>query len=565
MRTLLGLTLSLALVLAACSQDWPTPTSPAPLPDQSGYLTLSANGDYVSGRLLVRFRAGAPEGTILSGHQARALREILLGIEEIEVPPGLEKTIAAALQRSGWVEFAEPDYVRTFGIPCSTGDCTAPTDTYFDYRWDLHNDGTVPTSSGAGSVNTGHADADIDWLEAFAQLGSFSGSANVAILDTGIDPTHPDLAGRILTHQSFVGGKAKDQDGHGTHVAGIIAGIGNNGTGVSGVAWGPNIKLIIGKVCAQNGCPVSAIVDGISWAVDNGANVINLSLGGPTGTSTEQAALQYARAHNVLPFCAAGNESGPVSYPAAFPECVAVSATDWNDDLASYSNFGPQVELAAPGGDDESFPVSYILSTWATGVTPCTGSTPCYVWIAGTSMATPEAAGLAALLHALGITDDDTKLQRMKETADDLGTPGTDNQFGAGRINVFAAINGGSPPPVPQCSNGIDDDSDGKTDYPADPGCSSLSDDSESPDPPPASITLTATAESKGAKRRANLHWSGASGTSVQVRRNDALVKTTGNDGQYYDNLPNGSSGTFTYQVCESAGSPCSNTAQATF
>ncbi|NIP81614.1 MAG: S8 family serine peptidase, partial [Gemmatimonadetes bacterium] len=133
------------------------------------------------------------------------------------------------------------------------------------------------------------------------------------------------------------------------------------------------------------GCPLSAIADGIVWAVDNGADVLNLSLGGSSGSAAEQTALQYARSNGVLPFCAAGNASGPVSYPAAFPECVAVSATDWGDELASYSNFGPQVELSAPGGDGENADgFSYILSSY-------NESSTSYAFVAGTSQASPQA------------------------------------------------------------------------------------------------------------------------------------------------------------------------------
>jgi hypothetical protein len=605
-RKFLGLTL--LVVAAACSQEQSAPTSPEPLATGGETLNLSADGQYVLGRLLVRFRPGAPKGTILSAQQARALREILLGIEEIEVPVGYEKAIALALQRTGWVEFAEPDYVRTFGIPCATGDCTAPTDTYLGYKWDLHNDGTITNSLDQNLANTGAADADMDWLEAFSQIGSLTGSARIGIIDTGVDQLHPDFGGRVVAGADFVSGNPKpfvDKIGHGTHVAGIAAASGNDGQGVPGVAWGPNITIITAKVCRDNGCPTSAIVDGIEWAVDNGANVLNISLGGPSGSSTEQAALQYARANGVLPFCAAGNESGPVSYPAAFPECVAVSATDWSDNLASYSNFGSQVDLAAPGGDDESPDgYSYILSTGSRKDRYCENSTNCYLFMAGTSMATPQAVGLAALLHALGVTDDDAKLQIMQDTADDLGPNGNDTSFGAGRINVFAAVVAASgppgpaqcnngvdddvdgatdypadpgcssladtsespdPPPPAQCGNGADDDLDGATDFPADPGCTSLTDDSESPDPPPASISLTATAESKGVKRRANLVWSGASGANVEVWRNGASVATTANDGQHKDSLPNGTTGTFTYKICQTGGSPCSGEKQVTF
>lgn len=267
--------------------------------------------------------------------------------------------------------------------------------------------------------------------------GSLTGSAVIGILDTGVNPNHPDLSGKVLSGYDFVNNdnNPMDDDGHGKHVAGIAAAHGNNGTGVVGVAWGSNVKILPVKVCGPGGCPISAIVDGIYYAVNNGAHVINLSLGGRTGSTAEQVALQYALANDVLPICAAGNDGRKqVSYPAAFPECVAVGATNWSDGRAKYSNTGDPIELAAPGGDTEDRKTgrSYILSTYHDGG---------YVFMYGTSMAAPQVAGLAALLHATGVRGASTIRNRMTSTADDLGTSGRDRDFGYGRINVYRALN----------------------------------------------------------------------------------------------------------------------------
>lgn len=532
MRKLPGLWLALALALAtACARERSQPIAPEPSGAAERGLVAAASGDYVAGRLLVRFRPGAPTASVLSAQQVTIQRELFLGIQMLNVPVGRERAIADALARNPWVEFVEPDYIRTIGIPCESGECNAPTDTYFGYRWDLHNDGTVTNSLGQNLANTGKVDADIDWLEAFDQLGDFTGSARIGITDTGIKSNHEDLAGRIAAQFDFFNndGNANDDDGHGTHVAGISGGSGNNGRGIPGVAWGPNIEFVVAKVCGfipgfGVGCPSSDIADGIRFAADNGANAINISLGGPVGSQTEQQALQYARNLDVLVFCAAGNESGPVSYPAAFPECVGVSATDWGDNLASYSNFGTEVEIAAPGGDFENGGYSMILSSYRRGRPP-------YAFLAGTSMATPQVTGLAALLHALGVTDDEEKLDRIKATADDLGAPGVDPLFGAGRINVFDAINYGGPPPPPP--------------------------------PPPAQIELTATKIGRDSRWGAQLQWSGAIGSQVEVYRDGALLTTTSNDGTHRD--PIGStSGTYTYKVCELGGLVCSNEAPVT-
>jgi subtilisin family serine protease len=240
-------------------------------------------------------------------------------------------------------------------------------------------------------------------------------------------------------------------------VAGIAAAATNNTRGVAGVGYGANIKLINAKVCerylfpdnvVRTSCPVSSTAEAIVWATDNGANVLNLSLGGSataaSGSPAQQAAFQYARGKGVLPFCASGNEgnTSSISFPARFPECIAVGATNWSDVRASYSNASPNVELSAPGGDGASLPSgnSLILAPVPSNLNnPALDNNGSYGWKAGTSMAAPQVAGLAALLIATGI-DASEVVARMKATADDLGAPGTDSFFGAGRINACRAL-----------------------------------------------------------------------------------------------------------------------------
>jgi PKD repeat protein len=606
----------LVVVVFGCARDRSSPVGPEAQPPA---LTLSAGEDYVPGHVLVRFRAGAPSQQLLAGHGASVRRDLLRGIKLVRVPEGRELQVAAALARNPWVEFAELDYLRTFGVPCESGECEPPTDVYFGYKWDLHNDGTITNGSGNDLAITGQVDADIDWLEAHEHLGAFGGAALVGIIDTGVQATHEDLAGRVAAQWDFQAGDpdASDDRGHGTHVAGIIAAHGDNGRGVTGVAYGANIGLVVAKVCGPiykdgvqvgYGCPVSALVEGIRWAADQGAHVLNISLGGSKGSVTEQEALQYARSRDVLPFCAAGNNSGPVAYPAAYAECVAVSATDWSDGLASYSSFGPQIDLAAPGGDSENRGYSYILSTYWNKNKP--GSTTSYAFMSGTSMAAPQAAGLAALLHAVGWTDDDAKLQRMKETVDDLGTPGADDQFGAGRINAYAAVTGSAPTnaaPAASFTHGCDylecsftdasTDSDGSIvawDWAFGDGASSplqdpthayatagsytvsltVTDDQGATDTSwatitveeaPGTITLAVTKRLKSSGARFNdLAWSGAAGTYVLIFLNGSKLKKTPNDGvqphRIYDD------GTYAYKICELPPSTtCSNEAAVTW
>lgn len=436
------LSLLLVGIVGSCS-DAPVavqgPAADAPTP---GFTQIQTD-DFVPGRVLVKFQPGANARGIIRSVGAEFARDLVLDIVVLNVPDQAVQTVVDALSRNPNVAFAEPDFIRTFGDPA----VMPVNDPFIGYKWDLDNDGNIYDSSGNVLASTGAADADMDWREAVEALAGSSGSARIGIMDTGIRNDHEELTGRIAAQYDFYAGdsNAEDDNGHGTHVAGIAAANTDNGVGTAGVAYTGTVDFAIAKVCGRSnpgpfgyGCPSSAIADGIVWAVDNGAHVLNMSLGGGSGSTTTQSALQYARSNNVLPFCASGNDNGSVSYPAAWPECVAVGATDWSDNRASYSNYGPELEISAPGGDNEHPDgYSYIFSSY-------NGSSSSYAFLAGTSMATPQATGLGALLHVLGAADDDAKLTNMKSTADDLGASGWDQYFGEGRINVYAAVSAAS-------------------------------------------------------------------------------------------------------------------------
>lgn len=445
------------LGLAACVDDTPTEVAaPAVAPAQpAGYVA-----PYLPGRVIVRFSNASVNmrdplaqrmSTVqraVAGFGARPLSEMLLPRAFVlSVTPGTEADVAARLNEAEGVEFAEPDYLIDV-IPCETGDCEDPSDFFLFRKWDHHNTGSI--TLGGVVTPTGMADADMDWLEAYDALGGTpAGTAKVGIVDTGIRNTHQELAGRVVAAQNFATGYpatlVEDRDSHGTHVAGIVAA---RGVSASGVAYGPGIQIINAKACerylfpdniVRTSCPVSSTANAIVWATDQGANAINLSLGGsPTATSgsaAQQAALQYARSKNVLPFCATGNDNYfQIAFPARFPECIAVAATNWGDQRASYSNYGPGTAISAPGGDSGAgFPLGLVLSL-------SNSSDVTYSYKAGTSMATPQVVGLAALLFSQGVGDDEAVLARIKETADDLGDAGSDNVFGAGRINICRAL-----------------------------------------------------------------------------------------------------------------------------
>jgi len=255
----------------------------------------------------------------------------------------------------------------------------------------------------------------------------------VAVVDTGIDCGHPDLAPNCVYGANFAakGNKlAFDDHGHGTHVAGIIAAR-DNGFGVIGVA--PEAKLYAVKVLDENGSGAwSAVASGIVWAVKNGMNVINMSLGGSSSSQAVADAVQAASEAGILVVSAAGNSGccDTVLYPAKLPGSMAVAAVDANDERASFSSTGPEVDVAAPGVD--------ILSTVPTGT--CKLCDPSgYRSLSGTSMATPHVSGAGALLMSRGLTNVQAWTQ-LSGTAKDLGFPGFDLLYGWGRVDALAAI-----------------------------------------------------------------------------------------------------------------------------
>jgi thermitase len=193
-----------------------------------------------------------------------------------------------------------------------------------------------------------------------------SASVSVAVLDTGVDVQHPELAGRVAPGVAFVnpgtcpaqGVAYDDDDGHGTHVAGIVGARGNNGEGVAGMAWNTRILPVKVLSCTGSGT-IADVVDGIYWAVDNGADVINLSLGWACSSneSPTQTAIDYAHERGVVVVAAAGNYANqsiqnvrnPVICPAALDHVISVGATTINSTIASYSTHNEFVDIAAPG------------------------------------------------------------------------------------------------------------------------------------------------------------------------------------------------------------------------
>lgn len=259
-------------------------------------------------------------------------------------------------------------------------------------------------------------------------------SIKVAVIDTGVELAHPDLAANIKGGYNAINPRrsANDDNGHGTHVAGIIAAA-DNEIGVIGV--GHQINLYAVKVLDRNGSGyVSDVIEGLDWAIANGMQVVNMSLSATSDIQSFREAVQRANAAGITQVAAAGNDGNAVNYPAAYSEVIAVSATDKNDAIASWSSRGAEIDLAAPG-------VS-IYSTYK-------GQT--YKTLSGTSMASPHAAGAAALV--LSVPDKCQYLldnisgcspaevqKRLEQTAKDLGAAGKDSLYGAGLVNAEAAV-----------------------------------------------------------------------------------------------------------------------------
>jgi len=253
--------------------------------------------------------------------------------------------------------------------------------------------------------------------------------SKVAILDTGVDTDHQDLADAIVDSKDFTGDGIEDGNGHGTHCAGIT-GARLNGVGFVGVA--PKSELLIGKVLSNNGSGAySWVTNGIYWAVDSGANIISMSLGGPTSDPEMYKAIQYALFFGVHVICAAGNAgsifTNSIGYPGRYGGVITVASHDYNGNPSGFSSQGGEVDVMAPGSD--------IWSTYKDGG---------YAELSGTSMATPFVAGLAALITAKhnSSSSSETPLDNSEDLKNHLLRMAThpgyhDNQSGYGPLQPF--------------------------------------------------------------------------------------------------------------------------------
>ncbi|MBA3534848.1 MAG: S8 family serine peptidase [Ardenticatenales bacterium] len=312
-------------------------------------------------------------------------------------------------------------------IPIPTGSII-PNDEYYGDLWGM----TRMRAPEAWTISTGQ-------------------EVVIAILDTGIDYTHPEFTGRLVSPSLWYDFSNNDTDpmdgeGHGTHVSGSAAAAANNGVGVAGVAW--NARIMPLKVLNDEGSGyLSWSTAAIEHATNNGAKIINMSLGSESYSGPLQSAIDYAVSRGVVVIAASGNchqvgngcdAADPVTYPAAMSGVIGVGATTREDAHASYSTMGYYVDVSAPGGDyigDHDLG-SLILSTIPTHVFQ-----EGYAWGAGTSMAAPHVTGVAALLlkERPSLTPGDIAFI-LGATAADLGAAGRDDAFGHGRVDARAAL-----------------------------------------------------------------------------------------------------------------------------
>jgi thermitase len=351
----------------------------------------------VPGYVLVRPRPGLPPAAfakVLAAQGGKAIGQLNgLDVYVVALPKAASpKAVARALAKHPHIKFAEPDAL----VPVDF----VPNDTDYANEWHLRTIG----APSAWDVSTGSG-------------------ITVAILDSGVDATHPDLVSQMVPGWNFYDNNSNTSDvyGHGTKVAGVVAALGNNSMGVAGVAF--NARLMPIRVTDTSGyASISALANGLTYAADHGARVANMSFA-VQSYSTVIAAAQYFMNKGGVVMNSAGN-SGVLDSTAPSDALVSVSATGSTDVRASWSTYGPYVDVAAPG-----------VGIWTTTSGGGYGS------VSGTSFSSPLTAGVAALMMSANPHLAPSQIVSMlKSSADDLGTAGFDNYYGYGRVDASRAV-----------------------------------------------------------------------------------------------------------------------------
>ncbi len=394
-----------------------------------GGVALAAPGNaaepsYTVGQILVKFRDGRAAAAVLRGHGLREGPAVGdTGAQLIKVPEGKELQLVEALSRNPAVHYAEPDRIVT----------AATADQYFKDQYALNNTGQPFTNAkGTIAVQGGTVDADVDAVEAWTR--TTGNNLKVAVLDSGVATDNPDINPKVVARANFTTSRNnEDNYGHGTHVAGIVAAAADNTMGVAGVC--PGCTILSGKILSDTGMGSSSgLANGINWAVTNGAKVINMSLA-VGASATLETAVNNAWNKGVVLVAAAGNgNSQAMMYPAAYPNVIAVGATDNRDVKASFSTYGPWVDVAAPGVSVYStFPNhKFVLAReYNRSMGYDIGS--------GTSMSAPVVAAVVALAWSANPTAGNAairaKVESTTDTIDGIGT-----FWAHGRVNADRAV-----------------------------------------------------------------------------------------------------------------------------
>lgn len=412
-------------VLAAC-QNQPLPQSLSQVRQLN--QPASSATQVVPGQMIIKYRSGLRNASAMAAsslsrigaQKVSSVGSMAAGMELVKLPAGQSAaTAAASLQQNAAIEFAEPVFTVPFPrVMKEDGDTTtpAPANAPNDPMFNKQYSHSIAETLAGWAITKGNP------------------KVLVGIVDSGVDITHPDLKGKIV--DTFNGADnnkdVKDVVGHGTHVAGIAAAMTNNGIGVAGVAAECGILAVKVSSGDSSSPSTAGIANGVMWAADHGAAVINLSLGSRVESKAITEAVKYAMSKNIVVVAATGNDAQRVmSYPAAVPGVVAVGATDSKDNRARYSNYGPWVSVTAPGSD--------ILSTFPLN-SNLIGQKE-YGSISGTSMATPFVTGLVALIRSKYPTMPAVMVKNvLEQSAQDKGKPGFDEEYGHGRVSSGRAL-----------------------------------------------------------------------------------------------------------------------------
>ncbi|SET65075.1 S8 family peptidase [Paenibacillus sp. NFR01] len=366
---------------------------------------------FYENEIVVRFQSGHPSNTELKTISADiACKEPRkLGYAYIFRSESMDYArLKAYFARKWQPQYVEPHFMYLTNEAAAENlepNGITPNDLLFsDYQWNLP------------AIETGKG-----W-----NISRGSKDIIVGVVDTGVQADHPDLNGKLLTgYNALTSGSVPDDDvGHGTHVAGIIGALVNNGEGVAGISW--YNKILPVKALDSSGAGTTySVAEGIIWATDHGAKVINLSLGNYADSEFLHDAIKYAYNKDVVIVSASGNDNTErPGYPAAYPEVLAVAATNASGERASFSNYGDYVDVAAPG---ESIASTYPGSQYAA--------------LSGTSMASPHVAALAGLVRSMNpsLTNKEV-MDLMTANTIDLGDPGHDKYYGWGQVDIYRTL-----------------------------------------------------------------------------------------------------------------------------